>query len=129
MHKKILRIACVLLILVSVISLLPATASSVATTEAERISALVTSTYKQALKKTGRKSFHGWCGAAVDWQMRILGITTKVVGTDGNVAPFLGPAQDTFGQHIAQRFGKQCQNVNSHGMYIQYYYSAAKIVF
>ena len=84
MHKKILRIACVLLILVSVISLLPATASSVATTEAERISALVTSTYKQALKKTGRKSFHGWCGAAVDWQMRILGITTKVVGTDGN---------------------------------------------
>lgn len=84
MHKKILRIASVLLILLCIISMLPTTASSVATTEAERISALVTSTYKQALKKTGRSSFHGWCGAAVDWQMRILGITTKVVGTDGN---------------------------------------------
>ncbi len=83
MHKKILRIASVLLILLSIISMLPTTASSVATTEAERISALVTSTYKQALKKTGRKSFHGYCGAAVDWQMRVLGITTKVVGSDG----------------------------------------------
>ena len=84
MHKKILRIASVLLILVCIIGLLPNTASSVATTEAERISALVTSTYKQALKKTGRSSFHGWCGAAVDWQMNVLGITTKVVGSDGN---------------------------------------------
>lgn len=83
MHKKILRIASVLLILLSIISLLPTTASSVAATEAERISALVTSTYKQALTRTGRSSFHGWCGAAVDWQMRVLGITTKVVGTDG----------------------------------------------
>lgn len=84
MHKKILRIASVLLLLVLFAGMLPATASSVATTEAERISALVTSTYKQALKKTGRSSFHGWCGAAVDWQMRILGITTEVVGNDGN---------------------------------------------
>ena len=65
-------------------SLLPETASSVATTEAERISALVTSTYKQALKMTNKSSFHGWCGAAVDWQMRALGIVTKVVGHDGN---------------------------------------------
>lgn len=84
MHKKILRIASVLLILLSIISMLPTTASSVATTEAERISALVTSTYKQALKRTGRSSFHGYCGAAVDWQMQVLGITAKVVGTDGN---------------------------------------------
>ena len=83
MHKKILRIASVLLILLSIISMLPTKASSVATTEAERISALVTSTYKQALKKTGRRTFHGWCGAAVDHQMHVLGITTKVVGTDG----------------------------------------------
>ena len=84
MHKKILRIASALLVLLLFTSLLPNTASSAATTEAERISALVETTYKQALKKTGRSSFHGWCGAAVDWQMRVLGITTKVVGTDGN---------------------------------------------
>ncbi len=84
MHKKILRIASALLVMLLFASLLPNTASSVATTEAERISALVESTYKQALKKTGRSSFHGWCGAAVDWQMHVLGITTKVVGSDGN---------------------------------------------
>ncbi len=84
MHKKILRIASLLLVTLLVASLLPNRASSVATTEAERISALVESTYKQALKKTERSSFHGWCGAAVDWQMRVLGIVTKVVGSDGN---------------------------------------------
>jgi uncharacterized repeat protein (TIGR02543 family) len=84
MHKKILRIASALLVLLVFVSLLPDNASSVATTEAERISALATSTYKKALKRTGRSSFHGWCGAAVDQQMQVLGITTKVVGTDGN---------------------------------------------
>lgn len=84
MQKKILRIASVLLMLLALVSLLPDNASSVAETEAERISALVTSTYKKALKRTGRSSFHGWCGAAVDQQMQVLGITTKVVGTDGN---------------------------------------------
>ena len=70
MHKKILRIASALLVLLVFISLLPDNASSVADTEAERISALVTSTYKQALKRTGRSSFHGWCGAAVDQQIQ-----------------------------------------------------------
>ena len=84
MHKKILRIASALLVLLAIVSILPGNASSVAETEAERISALVTSTYKKALKRTGRSSFHGWCGAAVDQQMQVLGITTKVVGTDGN---------------------------------------------
>lgn len=84
MHKKILRIASALLVLLVFVSLLPDNASSVATTEAERISALASSTYKKALKRTGRSSFHGWCGAAVDQQMQVLGITTKVVGTDGN---------------------------------------------
>ncbi len=83
MHKKILRVVSAMLILVSIISVLPSTASSVADTEAERISALVTSTYKQALKATKRNSFHGWCATAVAWQMRMLGIITRAVATDG----------------------------------------------
>ncbi len=83
MRKKILRVASLLLILVSIISVLPSTASSVADTEAERISALVTSTYKQALKATKRNTFHGWCGAATSWQMRMLGITVKAESRDG----------------------------------------------
>lgn len=88
MHKKILRIASLLLALILIGSLLPATSTVAASTpaeeEAERITALANATYKKALKRTGRSSFHGWCGAAVDWQMQVLGITTKVVGSNGN---------------------------------------------
>lgn len=84
MHKKILRIASLLLVLLVFAGMLPATETTAASSEAQRISALAESTYRQALKRTNRKSFHGWCGAAVDWQMRLLGITTKVVGSNGN---------------------------------------------
>lgn len=84
MHKKILRILSVVLLLTLFAGMLPATETSAVGSDAERISKLAASTYRQALKKTGRRSFHGWCGAAVDWQMRALGITTKVVGSDGN---------------------------------------------
>ena len=83
MHKKILRILSLVLALMIFASLLPATETSAASSEAERISKLVTSTYRQALKKTGRSSFHGWCAASVAWQMRLLGITTNTVGADG----------------------------------------------
>ena len=83
MHKKILRLASLLLVLMLCISMLPAFSSHAASSEHERISKLVTSTYKKALRRTGRSSFHGWCGAAVDWQMQLLGITTKVVGSNG----------------------------------------------
>ena len=88
MLKKILRIAALVLALTLVGSLFPApaatAASTAAETEAERITALANSTYKKALRRAGRGSFLGWCGAAVDWQMQVLGITTKIVGTNGN---------------------------------------------
>ena len=84
MHKKILQVLSLLLVLVMFAGILPATETSAAGSEGERISKLVESTYRKALKKTKRSSFHGWCGAAVDWQMQMLGITTKVVGSDGN---------------------------------------------
>lgn len=88
MLKKILRIVSLVLALALFASLSPAAvptaASTVAETEAERITALVNSTYKKALRRVGRSSFHGWCGASVDWQMQLLGITTKVVGSNGN---------------------------------------------
>lgn len=88
MLKKILRVASLVLVLTLVGSLFPATstvaASTAAEEEAERITALVNATYKKALKQAGRRSFHGWCGAAVDWQMQLLGITAKIVGSNGN---------------------------------------------
>ena len=84
MQKKILRIVSLLLLLVTLVGVAPTMQISAATSEEKRIISLVESTYRKALKRTGRRSFHGWCGAAVDWQMRLLGITTNVVGSDGN---------------------------------------------
>lgn len=88
MLKKILRIVSLVLALTLLAGAIPAAAvfadSTVAETEAERVTALVNTTYKKALRRAGRSSFYGWCGAAVDWQMQLLGITTKVVGTNGN---------------------------------------------
>ncbi len=114
MHKKILRIASVLLILLTIISMLPTTASSVAETEGERISALVTSTYKQALKKSGRSSFHGWCAAAVGWQMQLLGITTKIAGTNGNgMYDFFKNAEYSSGGYKVKAYSSRKYNLES----------------
>ena len=84
MHKKIRRIASLLLVLLVFAGMLPTTETAAASSEGQRIADLAEATYRQALKKTSRSSFHGWCGAAVDWQLRLLGITTKVVGSNGN---------------------------------------------
>lgn len=88
MLKKILRIVSFMLALTLFVGCFSATRgfadSTVAETEEERIAALINSTYKKALKHTNRTSFHGWCGAAVDWQLYILGIIDKVTGSNGN---------------------------------------------
>ena len=84
MSKKILRILSVALAFVLLLGAFGWSESSAAQTEEYRISQQVESTYKAALKAVGRYSFRGWCGAAVDWQLQMLGITTKVIGANGN---------------------------------------------
>ncbi len=88
MLKKTLRVLALVLALTLIAGMFPAMPAAAdsadAETEAERITALVHNTYRSALARTGRRSFHGWCGAAVDWQMYVLGITTKVTGSNGN---------------------------------------------
>lgn len=84
MYKKLLRFLSLALVVLILISVVPAAESSAAASEVDRISQQITSTYKTALRKAGMNSFHGWCGAAVDWQLQVLGITTKVIGSNGN---------------------------------------------
>lgn len=84
MTKTIHRIISIVLVLVLLVCVLPQPESHAAQTEEYRITQLVESTYKAALKAVGRYSFQGWCGAAVDWQVQMLGITTEVVGANGN---------------------------------------------
>ncbi len=83
MHKKLLRPLALLLVLLLTLTLLPA-ASQAAQNEHQRIEQLGASTYKKALRRAGRSSFHGWCGASVDYQLRELGIITKIIGANGN---------------------------------------------
>lgn len=88
MFKKTLRILALVLALTLIAGIFPAMPAAAdsadAETEAERVTALIHNTYRSALARTGRRSFHGWCGAAVDWQMYVLGITNKVIGSNGN---------------------------------------------
>ena len=84
MHKKILRLLALALVLALTLSILPATKTSAAQTEQQRIERLAVSTYKTALRRAGMSSFHGWCGASVDYQLRVLGIISNIVGANGN---------------------------------------------
>lgn len=84
MTKTIHRIISIVLVMVLLVCVLPQPESHAAQTEEYRITKLVESTYKAALKAVNRYSFQGWCGAAVDWQVQMLGITTEVVGANGN---------------------------------------------
>ena len=84
MTKKILRVVTLLVAITLLICVFPQAESSAAQSEEYRITQQVEDTYKAALKATGRYSFHGYCGAAVDWQVYTLGIINKVIGANGN---------------------------------------------
>ena len=84
MTKKILRVVTLLVAITLLICVFPQAESSAAQSEEYRITQQVEDTYKAALKATGRYSFHGYCGAAVDWQVYTLGIINKVIGVNGN---------------------------------------------
>ncbi len=84
MHKKTLRVLCVALICVLIFSICPFQAGAAAVTEPDALKQEVVDLYKACLKGFGLKSFRGYCGALVSWQLYKLGITTKYVGANGN---------------------------------------------
>lgn len=80
-----IRVISLLLVLVLVFSCIPAPAS--AESEEISVSAIqkqIKTIYRQALRRTGRNSFHGYCGTIVGWQIYLLGIDTKLHIADGN---------------------------------------------
>lgn len=84
MKKTILRILSLTMAFLLLVCVFPTVQTSAYQTEEYRISKQVEDIYKAALKATNRYSFHGYCGAAVDWQVYKLGIISKVVGANGN---------------------------------------------
>lgn len=86
MNKKILRLlSMVLVFLLVVAAALPAPASAAPTT-GDEVKKQIKTTYKKAKQYYGWNSFDGYCGALVNVQLYLLGITEKVIGTDGRDA-------------------------------------------
>lgn len=84
MLKKVLGILSLVLAMVLLLGVFPATETAAVQSEEYRLTQQVEEIYKQALKATKRYSFRGYCGAAVDWQVYQLGIISKVIGANGN---------------------------------------------
>lgn len=76
------RVISLLLAIVLAVLLIP-TPASAAATEAADIQQQIRSTYLTALRRSGRKSFNGFCGSMVNWQTCLLGIDERVYGCDG----------------------------------------------
>lgn len=84
MHKKILRIFSLALVLLLLVNVFPASAKGADSAEVQKIYDQIATLYRQTLRATGRYSLQGYCGTMVNWHMYLLGITTSVVGNDGN---------------------------------------------
>ena len=84
MHKKILRIFSLALALMLLLSVMPLTAQAANDQEVDRIVSQIKTLYRQTLRNTGKNSLHGYCGTMVNWQLYLMGITSSVIGNDGN---------------------------------------------
>lgn len=76
-------IGLVLALVLTVAVALPQQAEAVSVS-ASSIERQIIRVYKEARSLTGRYSFDGYCGTLVNAQLKLLGITTKVVGNNGN---------------------------------------------
>ena len=84
MHKKTLRIlSLALAILLVAILGTPVKVEAVAITNTE-ITQQIKTVYKNALKYFHRSSLDGYCGAYVSVQIYLMGITSQLIGGDGN---------------------------------------------
>ncbi len=90
MYQKIRRILSIVLVFVMFLALCPVPGRAVQTEAAAKadytlqVKKDIETLYKNCLKTSGRYSFHGYCGALVSWQLYLLGITTEIVGANGN---------------------------------------------
>lgn len=83
MCKKPRRIiSAALAVLLTVVLALPIPTHAAAT--AKELEQQIVRTYRQAKSYYGWSSFDGWCGALVNVQLYLLGITTNVMGNNGN---------------------------------------------
>lgn len=76
------RWICLILAVILAAPLLPAPAKAEAP-DTQELCQQIKDTYRAALRRTGRASFNGFCGAFVNTQTYLLGIDTNLLGCDG----------------------------------------------
>ena len=84
MSGKTRRIVSFVLALVMIATLAVPQQVGAVSVSASGIERQIIRLYKEARSLTGRYSFDGYCGTLVNAQLKLLGITTKVVGNNGN---------------------------------------------
>ena len=86
MNKRILRrLSLMLTVVMLLCAVLPAPVSAAPST-GDQVKQQIINTYKKAKKYYGWNSFDGYCGALVNVQLYLLGITSNVIGVDGRDA-------------------------------------------
>ena len=98
MHKRILRIFSLALAIMLLFSAFPMSAGAASDSEVERITTQIRTLYQKTLWGSGKYSLHGYCGTMVNWHLYLLGITTSLVGNDGNTQyDYYSPQEYTSG--------------------------------
>ncbi len=86
MNKKIRRVLSVALLLALFIGIFPVTGQA-AQTAGDRVAEIrqdIKDLYTACRKNFGKYSFDGYCGALVSWELYLLGITSEMIGANGN---------------------------------------------
>lgn len=86
MKKKKLRFLSFIMSVILVFSVMVPAPVAAAPDEVAQIKQQISNTYKKSKAYYGWNSFHGFCGALVNAQLYLLGITDTVLGVDGRDA-------------------------------------------
>ncbi len=105
MNKKIRRILSMVLILMLFVSMIPSQAAAASSRDSDKIAQIkqeMKDLYKACQKASGNNSFHGYCGRLVSYQLYILGITDKYIGSHGknHFDNYIGVEYSTGGYHV-----------------------------
>ncbi len=82
--RRFFRVIALTLVLILTVSLAFPTPIKTSASSVSQIEKQIRKVYQGALKRSGRSSFHGYCGGLVNAELYLLGITSKVLGNNGN---------------------------------------------
>ncbi len=85
MQKRILRVFSLALLLAMLVGILPLQGADAISSERDaQLKQELIDLYQECRRQSGRYSFDGYCGSLVSWQLYLLGITSEMLGANGN---------------------------------------------